>query len=278
VHSRKGFASRGRKSFRPPDPETTGPEAGFLRKDVCSGWIVTGDDEGWPRARTGRAGRGPRTLTASEAAALLGVSVATVRGWADQGRLPSHRTVGGHRRFELEELREWLARRGAPAPEPRRLRPAPQELPPCPLLARALNERTERIVDRVLAGYDDDVATPLPAPSAPAMRRLAIRFLRVLAAGLESGRPGALSGRLELAGLRGGVQGAVGVRVLVEHTRVAVAVALEAERIVADGIDVEPEALVALMAVVDHAQAAVARGFEQGQRGPLGPGPQGSPG
>jgi excisionase family DNA binding protein len=232
-----------------------------------------GDDEGWPRARSGRAGRGPRTLTASEAAALLGVSVATVRGWADQGRLPSHRTVGGHRRFELEELREWLARRGAPAPAARRLRRAPQDLPPCPLLARELNARTDAIAERVLGGYDDAVPTPLPRPSAPAMRRLAIRFLRVLAAGLESGRPGALAGRVELAGLRGGVQGAGGIRVIAEHTRVAVAVALEAEEAVREGVEVEPEALACLMSVIDHAQAAVARGFEQGLRASLGPGP-----
>lgn len=237
---------------------------------------MTGDEEeDWPRA--GRAGRGPRTLTASEAAALIGVSVATVRGWADQGRLPSHRTVGGHRRFELEELREWLARRGAPAPEPRRLRRIPQDLPPCPLLARELNARTEAVADRVLAGYDDDVPTPLPVPTPPAMRRLAIRFLRVLAAGLESGRPGLSAGRVELAGLRGGLQGPSGSRVLVEHARVAVAVALEADQVVRDGVEIEPQALPALMSVIDHALAAVARGFEQGQRGPLGPGPAAPP-
>jgi len=32
-----------------------------------------------------------------QAAALLGVSVDTVRRWADSGRLPSSRTEGGHR-------------------------------------------------------------------------------------------------------------------------------------------------------------------------------------
>jgi len=41
-------------------------------------WIGMADEEGWPRSRPARAGRGPRTLTASEAAALIGVSVATV--------------------------------------------------------------------------------------------------------------------------------------------------------------------------------------------------------
>lgn len=223
------------------------------------------DDEGWPRARATRADRdpGPRTLTASEAAALIGVSVATIRGWADQGRLPSHRTVGGHRRFELEELRLWLERRGAPAPEARRLRRTPQEITPCPLLAREINARTEAIIDRVLAGYDDDVPTPLPPPSPASMRRLTVRFVRILASGLETGRPGVTAGRAELAGLRGGLQGPSGARVLVEHTRVAAAVLIEADAARRDGVPMEPLALPALLAVVDHAQAAVARGFEQ---------------
>lgn len=235
------------------------------------------DDEGWPKARSTRADRdrGRRTLTASEAAALIGVSVATIRGWADQGRLPSHRTVGGHRRFELEELREWLEHRGAPAPESRRIRRAPQEIPACPLLARELNSRTEAIIERALSGYDDDVPTPLPPPSAPALRRLTLRFVRVLASGLESGRPAATAGRAELAGLRGGLQGPSGARVLVEHTRVAAAVLLEAEAAQREGVPMEALAMPALYAVIDHAQSAVARGFEQAHalRGPLPPAP-----
>ncbi|WP_217923419.1 MerR family transcriptional regulator [Miltoncostaea oceani] len=235
------------------------------------------DDDGWPRARTARADRdrGPRTLTASEAAALLGVSVATVRGWADQGRLPSHRTVGGHRRFELEQLREWLAGRGAPAPEPRRLRRTPQDIPACPLLARELNARTESIVERVLAGYDAEVPTPLPPPSEPAIRRIAIRFIRVLAASLETGRPGATTGRAELAGLRGGLQGAPGTRVIVEHTRIAAAAMMEAESARREGVPIERLAIPALASAVDHAQAAIARGFEQAQV--LRASPQGTP-
>jgi excisionase family DNA binding protein len=235
------------------------------------------DEDGWPKARSPRADRdrGRRSLTASEAAALIGVSVATIRGWADQGRLPSHRTVGGHRRFELDELRLWLENRGAPAPESRRLRPTPQEIPACPQLARELNARTEAIIERVLAGYDPDVPTPLPPPSAPSMRRLALRFVRVVASGLESGRPGATAGRAELAGLRGGLQGPSGARVLVEHTRVAAAVLLEAEAARGEGVEMEELALPALHAVVDHAQAAVARGFEHAHslRSPLPPGP-----
>ena len=106
---------------------------GDWRGGVDEGHSGDMTDEGdRTRARAGRGGRGERTLTASEAAALIGVSVATVRGWADQGRLPSHRTVGGHRRFELEELREWLTDRGAPAPEPRGGGPPPPARPPPP--------------------------------------------------------------------------------------------------------------------------------------------------
>lgn len=221
------------------------------------------DEDDWPTTRSGRAGRGERTLTASEAAALIGVSVATIRGWADQGRIPSHRTVGGHRRFELEELREWLTDRGAPAPEPRRLRRPPQDVPPAPLLARELNLRTEAVVERVLEGYDPDVVTPLPAPSVPAMRRVAVRYLRILTAGLETGRPGVSIGRAELTGLRGGLQGPTGLGVLAEHTRVAIAVAMEAEAARREGVAMEPQAIASLYAVIDHAQTAVVRGFDQ---------------
>ena len=39
-----------------------------------------------------------------EAARLLGVSVDTVRRWADQGRFATKRTLGGHREIEGSEL------------------------------------------------------------------------------------------------------------------------------------------------------------------------------
>jgi hypothetical protein len=138
-------------------------------------------------------------------------------------------------------------------------------VPPAPLLARELNLRTEAIVERVLDGYDPEVETPLPAPSAPAMRRLAVRFLRILTAGLESGRPGVSMGRAELAGLRGGLQGTPGLGVLAEHTRVAIAIAMEAEEARRQNVAMEPQAMASLYAVIDYAQAAVARGFEQAQ-------------
>jgi excisionase family DNA binding protein len=39
-------------------------------------------------------------LTSSQAAARLQVSAKTVTRWANQGRLPHQRTVGGHRRYD----------------------------------------------------------------------------------------------------------------------------------------------------------------------------------
>ncbi len=43
-------------------------------------------------------------LSLSQVAQVLGVHASTVRSWADQGRLPVHRTQGGHRRFRREEV------------------------------------------------------------------------------------------------------------------------------------------------------------------------------
>jgi excisionase family DNA binding protein len=47
-------------------------------------------------------------LTAGMAAARLGVSLSTLRRWADQGALPSSRSPGGQRRFRAEDLAEFV--------------------------------------------------------------------------------------------------------------------------------------------------------------------------
>ena len=43
-------------------------------------------------------------LRAAEAAALLHVSPKTVARWAKQGRLAHRRTLGGHRRFDTQQI------------------------------------------------------------------------------------------------------------------------------------------------------------------------------
>jgi len=50
-------------------------------------------------------------LTLSEVAQILGVHPSTVRIWANQGKIPVHRTNGGHRRFRRSELELWLLSR-----------------------------------------------------------------------------------------------------------------------------------------------------------------------
>lgn len=195
---------------------------------------------------------------------MIGVSVATIRGWADQGRLPSHRTVGGHRRFELEELREWLSERGAPVPTRLRAAPGRLELPRCPEFARELNSRMDEIIERVLAGYDDRVPTMAAQRSEVQLRRAAGRFIRVVADSLESGNPGASSGRAEIAGFRGGLQGETGESVLAEHMRFAVAIVEEAHDIEASGVVQDDMALPCLLSIMEHALLAVSRGYTMG--------------
>ncbi len=56
-------------------------------------------------------------LRIGQAAELLGVSPDTVRRWADDGRLPTRRTSGGHRVVDGVALAE-LAAAQASAPEP----------------------------------------------------------------------------------------------------------------------------------------------------------------
>jgi len=46
------------------------------------------------------------------AAEILGVHPATVRNWADSGKLPYRRTAGKHRRFNINDLTEYVDTQG----------------------------------------------------------------------------------------------------------------------------------------------------------------------
>ena len=49
-----------------------------------------------------------RLLTPSEVAALFRVDPKTVTRWAQQGKLNSIRTLGGHRRYSEAEIQQFL--------------------------------------------------------------------------------------------------------------------------------------------------------------------------
>jgi excisionase family DNA binding protein len=48
-------------------------------------------------------------FTSSQAARYLGVSLATIRRWADAGHLSCYRTPGGQRRFSRDQLDTFTA-------------------------------------------------------------------------------------------------------------------------------------------------------------------------
>jgi excisionase family DNA binding protein len=67
-------------------------------------------------------------LRSAEVAAILQVSPKTIARWAQQGRLPCQRTLGGHRRYPEPAIRQLAAtftRRCAPNDHPA-LRPPPR--------------------------------------------------------------------------------------------------------------------------------------------------------
>jgi len=111
-------------------------------------------------------------LSVSGAARALGVSPSTLRLWASEGRIPHVRTAGGHRRFDPEALRQWLARQPARPARPAR-RPSVQ-LPVAPELSAALRERAGRVADAVetlVEGPAENAYRRLP----PADRRAVVR-------------------------------------------------------------------------------------------------------
>jgi excisionase family DNA binding protein len=61
---------------------------------------------------------GPQPVGA--AARMLGVSAETLKKWADRGELPAGAftlTLGGHRRFDVRAIREWMLARATLAVE-----------------------------------------------------------------------------------------------------------------------------------------------------------------
>jgi excisionase family DNA binding protein len=51
---------------------------------------------------------GYRLLTVGQAAAYVGVSPASLRKWANDGRVHAYRTPGGQRRFSVDDLDDFV--------------------------------------------------------------------------------------------------------------------------------------------------------------------------
>ena len=202
---------------------------------------------------------GRRSLTTSEAAALLGVSVPTVRAWSDAGRLPVHRTPGGHRRFELDELRAWLRDADGALPAAVRAPPAVVEFPPCPGLAAVLVSRTDGVA-RHLARAPGGIPGPVPRPGATAALRESRRYVRPLARALATGRAEEATERAQALGARATVDGRH-VQVIVTDRRLADAIIDEATDAERDRTAIEPDGVAILRALTEHVTAALATGL-----------------
>lgn len=59
-----------------------------------------------------------RTATTQHVAAVLGVTPSTVQGYSRDHQIPFDTTPGGHRRYNLDEVRTALEARGQTALEP----------------------------------------------------------------------------------------------------------------------------------------------------------------
>ncbi len=67
-------------------------------------------------SRKGRGGSKPAFYTTHQVASYLGVSIATVVNWVNQGRLSAQRTPGGHRRIPVSELVRFSQENEYPLP------------------------------------------------------------------------------------------------------------------------------------------------------------------
>lgn len=135
-----------------------------------------------------------------EATILLGVSAATLRRWADAGRVATYTTPGGHRRFQRAALLALLPQRG-------RRREATLTRPSERHVATPRRPRGRRIVEASdwLSGMPDAAREPL--------RGHGLRITNALMAYLdapEGEREGALEVASQAATAYGWIAGSVG--------------------------------------------------------------------
>ncbi len=103
------------REFASPAPRMGGPVDERIERVVrYAGMRSIRDAPGsGPVSDRGTRAAGPAWLSVGQASALLGVSSATLRRWAVEGRIATFTTPGGHRRFSPAAVESLLPRRPA---------------------------------------------------------------------------------------------------------------------------------------------------------------------
>ena len=145
-------------------------------------------------------------LSVSAAARALGVSASTLRLWASEGRVPHVRTAGGHRRFNPEALRRWLAEQPGRGTRSSGRRTAAR-VTPDPEAARALRARADQVAVAVGELVDGPAEVAYRRLSPDERREVVRDWVEVLAGAFESG---SLADALERAETYGHAHGLAG--------------------------------------------------------------------
>lgn len=206
---------------------------------------------------------GPRLLSVSAAARLLGVSSSSLRAWAAAGRVPCVRTPGGHRRFELDQLVSWLADRGGspPASQGRVQELVPTRVEAMPETADALSDAA----DDVLGVFEEELeltrAGGVPRPSASRQARVA-GVIESLADALEVGDLSSCYRDAEWEGFRHGASGQAGDGPVTE----ALALRRAVDRVLGPHLATRPAERRAVERSLDRMAVRVAAGYADGVR------------
>ncbi len=144
-------------------------------------------------------------LSVSGAARALGVSPSTLRLWASEGRIPHVRTDGGHRRFDPESLRQWLAEQ--PARPVRTSRRTAARVARSPALAGVVRERSAQVADEVESLVEGSAEVAFRRLSQTDRRAVVKAWMDALAEAFETG---SLADALERAEVYGRGHGLAG--------------------------------------------------------------------
>ena len=230
---------------------------------MVTGYGAQADERTSYETRPAAPAEGPRLLTVSAAARLLGVSSSSLRAWAAAGRVPHVRTPGGHRRFELDELVRWLAERGGapPAPQQRLQELVPTRFEAMPGTAAVLAGAG----DDVLTAFEEELSRARPSgavrPSAARQTRV-LGVLESLAEALESGDLASCYRDAEWEGFRHGASGQPGDAPVTE----ALALRRAVDRVLAPAVAEDAPERRAVERSLDRMAVRVAAGYADGVR------------